>query len=203
MKREDIVLGVEYCKTAPLAYGQEPHVTPAKVRFTSKDPNYRVVDTFATDPDHPEFTRIIKSEVTKNYHDLPRNMRLAKIENLDGPWKIYNPRDHEKGSLPAERWSNGEWIPTMVAPAAVHRTWAEHERNQAEARERAKARQLAAAPGNVATAYRDLIAAFEVLYPGEGTGMADYYVQRRSVGDLHLLILKDIADSKTPGQGEG
>lgn len=169
MRREDIVIGVEYCETAPHAYGVEPRTTPYKVRFLSTNPNMREVRTYEWKR-HP----LLSDSQVFNWHkvsseflpasqaiafddDNARNQRVAKERipmaerETEGKHYIKLVAPMEKGALLAERARrrNGveEWEKDLVTPASVHRTWAEHREAQAKMEADALAAKKLRAPG--------------------------------------------------------
>lgn len=135
MKRADIELGVEYCATAPLAFGKEPRdATPQRIRFTSKQPgrwrcvHYQEVREYKTNTGRiGRRWETVRTEVHLE-DQAPERTNPGPTTSLPigsgrVQWALL------PGGLPCERWHRVEerWIPWVEAPAAVHRTWAEYQ----------------------------------------------------------------------------
>ncbi len=163
MRRQDIRKGVEYAKTAPLAYGQTPRVSPSKVRFI--DPNAGsdmvwLIDAEWTDRDgwtatHYDFISydaarklgVTATSLRDQEHDKPARYLSIKPASKAG-----------RSPLAAERWSDHHqrWFPTWVAPAEVHSTWAEVEQQRQEHAAKQRERQIEAGFPEVEKLLEDL-----------------------------------------------
>lgn len=147
MKRQDVVIGVEYAATAALAYGREPRTRASRVRFTDTRPGpwLRVLTSAykagASVVDGKPAWTSIKTELVKSgtadanqAARLPESFRgaiVAKYGAFPGKPKISDEVTYVdagiKGGLPGEYERGGEWFPTLVVPAEIHRTWADVE----------------------------------------------------------------------------
>lgn len=168
MKRADVVIGTEYAEHGPLAYGRVPNQAPAKVRFTSLEPNHRAVTVYVVTGVQDEEIRglvqrrvygePVRRYITDDWHHLPTSWYAAKVNAREGDVidvveAVANPR----GAIPGERFIGDEWKPNMILPAAVHMTWAEHEAKQEATRVEQYERAVRNAPTNFDTALRDLV----------------------------------------------
>lgn len=155
MRREDIVVGAEYAQTAPLAYGVEPRVGATRIRWVSTDPNMRMLTEYVRgegrswQPRNRQFVH--KSQAVAYPDAVGRVFRVAAEE---GKTEIQVVERYNKGELPAEMYAHKQgdewqWVPTMVAPAAVHRTWADHVQAHNEAVERREQAWMVRAPYSI------------------------------------------------------
>lgn len=178
MKKTDIKWetphrSIEYSDTAPLAYGVEPHTTARKIRFTGTAPSIVVVDC-RVNPD-PEAKGIQRwSEIG---HRIEPRYNLGEYENSPyeacrkaaerGETEFTYANKFETGSIPAEVWRENkeEWVPTVIRPAAVHRTWAEHEARTADRKAREEQARMERAPYNLHTAVREAMDAARLISP--------------------------------------
>lgn len=157
MRRDEIFPGVEYCETGPHAYGREPSVAqPNKIRFLTTNPNMRLVVEYEWQHG-VSLGSVVPQEVGRKH--LPVGRAVAYPEEVARLWRIEresgraNPGNRievvqkfEPGSLACERWTNGQWVPGMGKPAAVHRTWEQWEEKQAESRRFRAEEKLKRAP---------------------------------------------------------
>lgn len=145
MKKTDIQIGVEYAATAPLAWGREPIVTPRRVRFTSTKTGRWVVRYTAHGGIGPmgRLQWITDSAEVIDLSKVQDQPSTRPGQVVEGATTVYISTP-DVGLLPAERWDGNEWRPTVVAPADVHRTWAELEGAEAETVERRAQREAEA-----------------------------------------------------------
>lgn len=162
MRVADIELGVEYCMTAPYAYGREPDTVPIKVRFHDLRSGwgwlYRMVSDGAFDV---TLSHTPAKRRTKWKQDGPAvaTHRTETLAALAHPSKSSLPFTEEvgrveyvfeplRGAYKAERWLPGQnaWMPTLVESAAIHRTWEEYLEQQRERDQKQAERRRAAAP---------------------------------------------------------
>lgn len=167
MRRDEIKIGVEYCETAPHAYGNEPRVAAYKVKFTDTvprlmlvhykwDPNGGPLQTGMLVEDRMEYVTFEQALAYET--DRGRSFRVASERRQ--PVSLIKHFDYQDG-LPAIRCTtrNGVeyWHPTLVRPAAVHRTWEEHLAKQAKAEASALAAKKARAPAAFESDLRSVV----------------------------------------------
>ncbi len=174
MKASDVVLGVEYCETGPLAYGNEPSINPWKVRFTELPrPGWGWLYTMAAgetktqrrrkgDELQTRWQQIRREIVNINDSSIARNQAVAstyglpKIAEAGTVGYVWEPA---KGHYPAERWMHDRdaWVPGLVQTASIHRTWAEWEEQLRARQEIRRQQELGRAPHAYQSALRELV----------------------------------------------
>lgn len=182
MRADNVQLGVEYCLTGPLAYGVEPSVArPDKVKFTVRPrPGWGTLIRFVSvdrgeKPEHASrFWRRFGWErannedgesfwhVNVNDNYTARTARATNAMNLPKPEKageVAFAFEPLKGFYPCLRWNRetGQWDESICQPAAIHRTWDEHEANVSAAQRRREEDKRARAPREFDNAITNLI----------------------------------------------
>jgi hypothetical protein len=202
MRKEQIDLSVEYCETAPLAYGVEPNTTPHKIKFLSLEPStwmteYEVLEivppkreglnqTWRIDSKRRWVTTVQQARLTASCPESDRyGFPRANDLKVGDTFLTYDAT--LKGFLPVLRWRNrdggGGWDDGLCPPAAVHRTWSAHVAEVGEQRAERLRRQIANAPVKLAGALVDAIEA-AVLILDDTPGSA-----KTGRDDIRALIL--------------
>lgn len=171
MKRSEIELGVEYAMHGPKAYGKIPQVQPRKIRFTSLDPNHRMVikiKVTRVDDSGAHKTELIGFRITKDHAYLPVESYIARRQEAaahEVGETFEMVREPAPGALPAERWVFDEdrWEPIMAQPAAVHYTWDGWAGHQKEMREQSRQRKVDTAPSLMRGSWRSIIDQARIL----------------------------------------
>lgn len=169
MRRSEVEIGVEYAAHGPQAYGRIPQVWPQKVRFTSKDPNHRLVVAYRIHFDADSGRRRLIDqhlEVTKDYADLPMETLFNKNTAV-GHGQVGDlvrmVRSHVSGALPAEVWRAEKWEVAMIQPAAVHYTWTEWVEHTAQVESNRRQARVNNAPGVMRRAWSDVVESAHLL----------------------------------------
>jgi hypothetical protein len=202
MRKEQIDLSVEYCETAPLAYGVEPNTTPHKIKFLSLEPSTWMTEWEVIGIDPPArgglrptwkinskrrwVTTVQQARLTASCPESDR-YSFPRANDLK-PGDTFLTYDTTlKGFLPVLRWRNmdggGNWFDGLCPPAAVHRTWSTYEAEIGELRAERLRRRIANAPVKLAGALVDAIEA-AVLILDDTPGSAK---TRRD--DIRALVL--------------
>lgn len=168
MKRSEIVIGTEYAATGRLAYGNEPRVRARRVRFTSLTPATMVRTLVKSEGYFADGDRILDTAFGPvSATPQPQYATRRQVE-VGETYKVVT---WVQGGLPAETWNGERWVAGLVAPAEVHRTWAEHS-TSVEAR---KAERAARAPERTALALAQALAvALEVEGVDDKTAAIEY-----------------------------
>lgn len=171
MRRDEIDLTVEYCETAPHAYGAEPRVTPNQLRFLSLEP-YTWVHTWEVVPyvtEHipaKEGRTTIKETGTPVAMPVQQARKSAHTAYVDRfsyartlkPGAAFSTWDQSiKGHLLAERKRGDTWHQVLAQPAAVHRTWSAHLAEKGERDAARHATKVKQAPRNFRNAVQEAI----------------------------------------------
>ena len=170
MKRSEIEIGVEYAEHGAMAYGRIPSVRPARVRFTSLDPQKRMVKRYRKTEikdDGRSGWEEIQSWFTKDYamYDNSLHVKEAKDLGVGGLFTVHYASQSKPGALPAEVTYDGgkTWFPHPVQPGAVHMTWAEYVENERINDEKARARRFERAPAELTRHWSSMVEQARIL----------------------------------------
>lgn len=206
MRKTDIDLSVEYCETAPLAYGVEPHTTPWKIKFLSLEPStwvteWEVVDIKPADPalgerGKPRWqhdkkrtwtttvqqARMLAHTTERDRYSFPR----ANDLKVGDTFITYDA--DLRGFLQVLRWKEGQgWTEGLAAPAAVHRSWSTFQAERGEAKAKAAAHAEALAPGQFTQAVATAIAKAVIMNPDADRQALALMVEAEAKRQLDLL----------------
>lgn len=170
MKRSEIELGVEYAMHGPKAYGKIPQVQPRKIRFTSKDPNYRLIVAFRVgiNSSGKHTLGLVSHRISNEYFGLPvetYRSRQTEAEQAEVGHIIELVREPAPGALPAEQWvfAENRWEPIMAQPAAVHYTWDGWAEHQTAMQQQSRQQRVNIAPDIMRGSWRSIVDQARIL----------------------------------------